>query len=256
AEDYAALELSAGRLALALEAGTMGVWDWNLHTGEVLWTDHPGRGDGLHDGVAGTLAGFRAIVHPEDRARVDAAIQNAAAEGSGYDIEFRSFRPDGAVLWAAARGKVLRDPHGLPVRMIGVVADITERRRLEGALRDRAVALAEADRRKDEFLAMLSHELRNPLTPLALALRLLRGDAPDRTRAIDIAERQVKHLVRLVDDLLDASRITRGTITLRRDLVPLDDLVNRAVELARPLIDGRGHTLRVSLPGEEARVEG
>src|SRR5262249_15612573 len=74
AEDYAALELSAGRLALALEAGTMGVWDWNLHTGEVLWTDHPGRGDGLHDGVAGTLAGFRAIVHPDDRARVDAAI--------------------------------------------------------------------------------------------------------------------------------------------------------------------------------------
>ena len=257
AADYAALELSAGRLALALEAGNMGVWDWDIRTGEVHWSDNLEPLHGLpQGGFEGTLAGFQAIVHPDDRARVDAAIQGAVAGGEGYDIEFRNVWPDGTVHWMATKGTVLRDPGGAPLRMIGVATDITARRRLEEELRDRAAELADADRRKDEFLAMLGHELRNPLTPLSLALRLLRLDAPDRERSIGVAERQVKHLVRLVDDLLDVSRITRGKVTLRRDPVLLGEVVERVLELSRPLVDGRGHTLRVSLPAEAVRIEG
>jgi CheY-like chemotaxis protein len=94
------------------------------------------------------------------------------------------------------------------------------------------------------------------LTPLSLSLRLLRFAGPERERSLDIAERQVKHLVRLVDDLLDVSRITRGKITLRRDPVLLGDVVDRALELSRPLVESRRHALRVSLPAETLRIDG
>jgi PAS domain S-box-containing protein len=257
AANYAALEVSASRLALALDAGSMGVWDWDLRTGKIQWSDNLEPLVGLPPGgFEGTLASFQALVHPDDRARVDEAIARAVAEGASYDVEFRSIPPDGAVRWLAAKGAVLRDPTGTPVRMLGVGMDMTTRRRLEEELREHAAELADADRRKDEFLAMLAHELRNPLTPLSLSLRLLRFDGPERERSLDIAERQVKHLVRLVDDLLDVSRITRGKITLRRDPVLLGEVFDRALELSRPLVESRGHALRVSLPAETLRIDG
>src|SRR5262249_22727218 len=138
----------------------------------------------------------------------------ALEEGSGYDIEFRSFWPDGSVHMIAAKGRVLRDAEGRPVRMLGTAMDVTERRRLEDERRRHVEELAEVDRRKDEFLAMLAHELRNPLAPLGTSLELLGTSVDGRERFLEIAKRQVKHLVRLVDDLLDVSRITRGKITL------------------------------------------
>ncbi|HYR96195.1 MAG TPA: ATP-binding protein, partial [Candidatus Binatus sp.] len=144
---------------------------------------------------------------------------------------------------------------GRPVRMIGVGVDMTERRQLEDELRERAQQLADADRRKDEFLAMLSHELRNPLAPLRTALYLLATDGPDRDRFLAMAERQVKQLVRLVDDLLDVSRITEGKITLRNEVVSLSELVSRAVETVRPLLDARGQVFTLSLPAESVLLK-
>jgi PAS domain S-box-containing protein len=117
----------------------------------------------------------------------------------------------------------------------------------------------EADRRKDEFLAMLSHELRNPLAPIRNALHLISlPGAPAETaaRAREVLGRQVQHLVRLVDDLLDVSRVMRGRIELRKEPVELASVVARAVETAQPLIDAAGHQLAVSLPAEPLRVEG
>src|SRR5256712_9197240 len=125
--------------------------------------------------------------------------------------------PDGGVHTMAAKGGVLRDAEGSPVRMLGTAMDVTERRRLEDDVRRHAQQLADADRRKDEFLAMLAHELRNPLAPLGTSLELLGSGVGGRERFLDMAKRQVKHLVRLVDDLLDVSRITRGKITLRKE---------------------------------------
>jgi CheY-like chemotaxis protein len=139
--------------------------------------------------------------------------------------------------------------------MIGIGVDVTEPRKLQETLRERAEELVDADRRKDEFLAMLAHELRNPLAPLRTSLELLALDVEGRERFLEMAERQVRHLVRLVDDLLDVSRITRGKITLRREPVLLSDVVERAVEQSRSLIDARGHTLTVSLPREELRIQ-
>ncbi len=256
AADYGALQVSEERLRLALEAGRLGVWDWNVGTGQVQWSENLEPMHGLSRGsFPGTLEGFQALVHPDDRARVNEAIRRALEEGNGYDIEFRNLWPDGSVHTIGAKGRVLRDAQGRPVRMLGTAMDVTDRRRLEDDLRRHAEQLADADRRKDEFLAMLAHELRNPLAPLGTSLELLGSPVSGRERFLDMAKRQVRHLVRLVDDLLDVSRITRGKITLRKEPVLLADVVARAVELARPLVDARGHALTVSLPPEPVRVE-
>jgi len=127
------------------------------------------------------------------------------------------------------------------------------------ALEATTAALQEADRRKDEFLAMLAHELRNPLAPIRTAVQLLRLKElgpPQRARARDVIERQVEHLVALIDDLLDVSRITRGMITLQREPVLVGAIVARAVETARPAIDAQRHELTLELPDELITVDG
>jgi len=126
-------------------------------------------------------------------------------------------------------------------------------------LRESEEALRSADRRKDEFLAMLAHELRNPLAPIRTAVQLMRfRELPDeqRERARDVIERQVDQLVRLIDDLMDVSRITRGTIALQRESLDLTAVIARAVETTRPLIDARQQELAVELPRRGLKVEG
>ena len=138
-------------------------------------------------------------------------------------------------------------------------AETIHRRHAEAELRRKVEQLADADRRKDEFLAMLGHELRNPLAPVSTALQLMRmhSDEPLRVaRARETIERQVEHMTRLIDDLLDVSRITRGKIELRQEAVILSTLVARAVEAARPVIDERGHRLSLDLPEEPVTLRG
>jgi two-component system CheB/CheR fusion protein len=140
----------------------------------------------------------------------------------------------------------------------GIVRDITERKRLEAQLHERVKELADADRQKDEFLAMLSHELRNPLAPMRNALYLLRRAKDPETlqAACEVMERQMHQLVRLVDDLLDVSRIVRGKIDLRRERVDVGAIVARAVETAQPVVETHGHAVEVSLPEKPLQVEG
>jgi PAS domain S-box-containing protein len=133
----------------------------------------------------------------------------------------------------------------------GIVRDVTERKELEGQLRQRVDDLAQADRQKNEFLAMLAHELRNPLGPMRNALYLMKMPQADGVAiagALDIMERQLQQIVRLVDDLLDISRIIRGKIELRRERIDLADALRRAVETSGPLLDSRGQSLELSLP--------
>jgi CheY-like chemotaxis protein len=132
------------------------------------------------------------------------------------------------------------------------IGQFIERRRAEESLR-------EANRRKDEFLAMLAHELRNPLAPIRNAAQVLKLVGPadaNQQWAREVIERQTQHLTRLVDDLLDVSRITRGKVTLQREPLEFSTVINRAVETSRPLIDARHHHLNVTLPVEPVRVEG
>lgn len=128
-----------------------------------------------------------------------------------------------------------------------------ERARLVTELQSRAEALAEADRRKDEFLAMLAHELRNPLVPIMTGLKtfqMVEPGTPKLQRARDAMERQVRHMVRLVDDLLDVSRVTAGKIELRKDLVDVGAIVQQAVQTSQPLMAEKQHELSVTLPPE------
>jgi signal transduction histidine kinase len=129
--------------------------------------------------------------------------------------------------------------------------EVTDRQRAEAAARESAARLKEADRHKNEFLAVLAHELRNPLAPIRNAVRMLREcgpDAPELRWGQEVIERQVEWLVRLVDDLLDVSRISRGKVELRKERVALQAIVEGAVAASRPLIEGHGHELRVALP--------
>ena len=145
----------------------------------------------------------------------------------------------------------VRDASNRVVGASKVARDITQRREAEQALRD-------ADRRKDEFLATLSHELRNPLAPIRNSLHILRlsgSEDPAIVQARGILERQVGHLVRLVDDLLELSRITRGKTELRRDRIELATVIASAVETSKPLIDAAGHALELSIPDEELWVD-
>ncbi len=248
-----ALRESEERLRLALDAGRCGVWDWDIVHDRVTWSERiyefHGMAPGTFGGRAADLAG---LIHPEDAARVSASVRRAVEQGDAYGEEFRIVRPSGEVRWLATHGRVIRDEFERPVRMLGATIDVTDRHAAEEALR-------EADRRKDEFLAMLAHELRNPLAPIRTAAQVLRlrGPAePDLLRAREMIERQVAHMARLVDDLLDVSRITRGKILLRKHCVDLVPVVRGVIDDLQPVLQDTGLTLHVDLPDQPLWVDG
>jgi PAS domain S-box-containing protein len=185
---------------------------------------------------------WSSFVHPDDRAGYVAAYRHAFDARAPFTAEFRFRRADGRWRWMRTEATP-RVEDGAFVGYVGASVDITERRAAEDALR-------EADQRKDAFLAILAHELRNPLAPIRTGLELLKvgGGEATLSRIRPILERQVAHMVRLIDDLLDVSRITSGKIHLRRQPTALGDLVQAAVEANRAAIDGAGLTLAVRLP--------
>jgi PAS domain S-box-containing protein len=241
------------RLQMALDSARVVAWDWDLAGDQVHRSANAAELFGWPpDKVLSGAATFLDRIDPADRSHVEAAIRGAQEGGAGYDAEFRVRVGDASVRWVRDRARVVRDASGKPQRMIGVMWDITERKQA-------AEALQEADRRKDEFLAMLAHELRNPLAAVSNALNILRhpeASSADAERARAVMERQVHHLGRLVDDLLDVSRIMRGHIELRKESVDVATVIGRAVETVQPIIDSRGHNLNVTLPSEPVCLEG
>jgi PAS domain S-box-containing protein len=190
--------------------------------------------------------GWSGVLHPDDAERTIAAWQECVRSGSYWDIEHRVLGVDGAWHPVLARGSPVRDRAGNIVCWAGINLDVSGLKRAE----DR---LIEADRRKDEFLATLAHELRNPLAPIRNAARSIRLKAesdPQLQRAQAIIDRQIDHLSRLVDDLLDISRITHGKIELKLEQLPLLTVVEYAIELTRPLLEARRHELHLD-PGPE-----
>ncbi|QEH35768.1 Autoinducer 2 sensor kinase/phosphatase LuxQ [Aquisphaera giovannonii] len=227
------------RLRFALAAGRLGSWELDLETGALACSDICRANYGRAPGEALAFDDVLRAIHPEERQRVRDAVAEAGAGRRALDVEYRTVWPDGSTHWVLARGRV--DGRG---RMSGVSLDITERKEAEEALRD-------ADRKKDDFIAMLAHELRNPLAPIRNGLQVMRlagGDAHAVARARAMMERQLAHMVRLVDDLLDVSRLSRQKMELRKERVLLADAVNAAVEATRPLMEAAGHELEVSLP--------
>ena len=248
-----ALRESEARLQLATEIGRSGTWDWDIASGKVIWSrgHHEILGYQM-DAVTPSYQAWADRVHPDDLANVEAALRRCMAEHQDYAAEFRVVWPDASVHWMSARGRFEYAENGTCTRMLGVMADVTSMKKAE-------LDLLDANRRKDEFLAMLAHELRNPLAPIrnaAHVLRRLQLGEPRVRWAQEIIERQVTHLSRLVDDLLDVSRIVRGKVNLRVEPIDLPLLVRHAIESTRPLMDAMRHQLHVQLPSAPVPLEG
>jgi PAS domain S-box-containing protein len=369
------LRESEERFRIATQAGKIGVWDWDILADRILWSESLYTIYGVTPGKTHTIEDFRARVHPDDRDMVRSAIGNALEHDSPSELEYRAVRPDGKIVWLFINAKVIRSD-GRPVRMVGSTLDITERKRVEIALReseqrfvkafsasplcltisslatgkllevneafvavtgysrDEAIgrttaelgvwvqpnereeeltaveaagslrnreyrfrmrngqeitgllsaevidvagercaltviqditdrtkyeeALRVADRRKDEFIATLAHELRNPLAPIRNGIELLKRAADDPVRNAEVLammDRQLAQMVRLVDDLLDVSRISRGKFELRTEPIELSKAVRNAVESCRPTMDSAGHHFVVSDPDETILVQ-
>jgi signal transduction histidine kinase len=180
---------------------------------------------------------------PEDQPHVLATIEDAIRNKGAFELEHRVIRSDGTIGWTFSRAIPILNSQGEITEWFGAARDVTERKQREEYL-------LEADQRKDEFMAMLAHELRNPLAPMVNALALLQVANKDDSfleKARAILERQVNALTRLVDDLLDMARVTSGQLDLRNERVELGIVVARALEAARPLIESRGHSVSVTL---------
>jgi PAS domain S-box-containing protein len=245
------LEETASRLELTLEAAKLGDWTWEPGDDMVTFSSRAAEIFGIPPGRHTTWTRMQAMLHDDDRDVTARAVERAVAERSQYDVTYRVRRPTGDEVWVSAKGRAHYDAAGTAISMYGVVQDVTEGKRLQQELERRAAELAEADRKKDDFIALLAHELRNPLAPVRTALQVMRlaaGDAVAIERARAIMDRQLGHMVRLIDDLLDASRIGRNKLFLQRGRVVLADAVGHAVEASAPAIEAGGHELEVRLP--------
>jgi signal transduction histidine kinase/DNA-binding response OmpR family regulator len=253
----ARLVQTAERLAFTLDAARIGHWDLDLAHGvsyrSPRFAECFGEADGGEDW---SIAAFLARVHGDDRAAVAAAIEAARQRVADWHVECRVVWPDRSVHALAVHGSFhgSADAPGVAhaVRMSGIVIDVTERR-------DAVEALLQASTRKDEFLAMLAHELRNPLAPISAAAELMSIATLDPARIARtsaVITRQVRHMTSLIEDLLDVSRVTRGLVEIAHERVLLIDVVASALEQARPLLQSRQHQLTVDPLPHGAAVSG
>jgi PAS domain S-box-containing protein len=257
-----ALRASETQLRRAERLAHLGSWEMDLKTYRELWSDESYRLLGYEpQGCEPSYESFLNVVHPQDRARVTNAFAAALRGEAPYDLDFRVIHANDEERILHARGEIYQDKQGKPLRLLGTAQDITERKRSEEALRksetklrEQAQQLSEADRRKNEFLAMLGHELRAPLAPIRNAINWCQWRSDDRDpraySAREIIARQVEHLAHLVGDLLDVSRISQGKVALSKERVTLEEIVARAVETAEPIISARRQELTLSMPSE------
>jgi PAS domain S-box-containing protein len=237
------LRESEERFRLMADAAPVLIWmagtDKKCDYFNKSWLDFTGRsikqeqGDGWTEGI-----------HPDDLAQCFKTYVNAFDARHPFEMEYRLRHASGEYRWLMDHGTPRFTPQGEFAGYIGSCIDITTRKQAEEALK-------ESDRRKDEFLATLAHELRNPLAPLKNALHILSQPGIEETRrreAQDIMENQLRQMVRLVDDLLDVSRISHGKIELRKNRVLFKDAIHMALETAKPFIDANGLTFSIAIP--------
>lgn len=264
---------SESRSRLAMQAAGLGFWDWNWG-GRLALSPELNRMFGLDENLReGPPDIVLARLHPDDRPLVNRALERALGEKVDFESEFRTVSPGGKLRWVAAHGRVYYGEDGHPVRMIGMVRDITERKGFEEQVRRQqhelrgALAAAElarevaesANRAKDQFLAVLSHELRTPLTPVLMAVSFLGRDkniTPQMRDALQMIQRNIQIEARLIEDLLDLTRIARNKLELQKEPMDLHVAIRQAVEVCAADIEGRRHRLEVSLRAEQSHVSG
>jgi signal transduction histidine kinase len=247
-----ALAQSKARLDYAARVSGLGFWYCDLPFDELVWDERVKQHFQLDPDARVTIESFYERLHPDDREPTRTAIERSLANGTTYDVTYRTVHPDtGAVKWIRALGGAVYGSDGGATHFDGVTVDVTEQKQGEQRLAALNEQLREHDRRKDEFLATLAHELRNPLAPVRTGLQILAAtqDQEEARKARDMMERQVGHLVRMVDDLLDLSRVTLGKVTLQKRRIDFQAALGSALEATRPLIEARGHELAVVVSG-------
>ncbi|HVH29897.1 MAG TPA: ATP-binding protein [Vicinamibacterales bacterium] len=247
---------SEERLRFALDAASMGTWDWDLSTNVVQWSDNLEQIHGLPPGsFDGTFASYEREIHPDDRGRVLASTRRALAEGVPHDIEYRVVAPDGSVRWCEGKGRV-EYQDGRPVRMSGVCMMVSRRKEAELA---RLATAEESNRLKDEFLATLSHELRTPLNAILGWVQMLQSGELTTARArqaIDVIGRNARLQAQLIEDILDVSRIITGKLEIERAPVSVPQLIDTAIAGVSPAADAKRITLDRRLAAELPPLEG
>jgi PAS domain S-box-containing protein len=252
---------SEERQRLAVEAADLGMWCWDVKQDRLEWTALCRRMHGIGPDEELDYARFLAALHPEDRERTQGEVLRALDQRTDYRIEHRVVWPDGSVRWLSVLGRAFYDDAGAPDRMLGVTLDVTARKQAE---EERAELLAReqearaeaqaATRAKDDFLAVLSHELRTPLQSMLGWTQVMRARTDERARqkALDTIERNVRTQAKLIEDLLDVSRIAAGKLRLGRARVDLGEVVASSVESVRAAADAGSIRLDASiepLPG-------
>ncbi len=248
-----ALRASEARYQLAVRGSSAGLWDWDIPGGTMFYSPRFKSVLGYsNEEFPDVPDSIRKVLHEEDRPVLAAALRAHLRERRPYQVECRLRDSRGRWRWFFVAGAALFDAAGQPFRMAGSVVEVTERKEAERVLQ-------EANRAKDEFLATLAHELRNPLAPIRTGLEILRKDrsnGPASERARATMERQLLHMIRLVDDLLDISRISSGKIRVDLARIRLRPVIDSAVELARPGIVAAGHALHIDGPEEDIELMG
>ncbi len=239
----------------------------------MIATDLQGRVT-MMNGVAETLTGWSeaeavgraidsifVILNQHTRLPVDSPVTKVLRDGVVVGLANHTvlIARDGTERAIDDSGAPIRDSSGALAGVVLLFRDITERYAMEQALQQRTSALVESDRRKDEFLSMLAHELRNPLAPLQNGVHLLasgRLGEPDVGKTVQMLQRQLKHLTRLVDDLLDVARLNHGRIELRKAPIDVREIAEQALEMARPAMHSRQQHLAWTLPASPVVLEG
>ena len=243
-----ALRESEGRLRALVAASSYALYRMSPDWSQMLALDGQGF---MHDTTSPSGGWLADYLHPDDQAHVMVEIRRSIAEKRTFELEHRVRRVDGTLGWTLSRAVPLLDAQGNITEWFGTASDVSARKEAEEALRASEEHLREADRRKDEFIAMLAHELRNPLAPIRTGLELIRlaGSTPGAVEQVrTMMERQVTHMVRLIDDLLDVSRITSGKIQLRREPTLLSSLINSAIDAHHGAMTAKELQLTVDLP--------
>jgi len=259
------------RLRMAMDVGEIAAWEWDVKTGTMQWSTDPEALFGFPGGSFGENLRIFTALHVDDKARVEAAVEQAISTGSMYECEYRAVRPDGSIVWITERGRVLQGEDGTVEKLVGVSRDVSARRRAEHE-RERLLisersARDEAERQsrlKDEFLATLSHELRTPMNAILGWLSMLaKGEGVrDPEQAMAAIRRNASIQAKLIEDLLEMNKLTSGTVRLELAPTDLGTVVHSALQALKPTADAKGVHLGVtiepalpSIRADERRVQ-
>ncbi|QCZ95458.1 PAS domain-containing hybrid sensor histidine kinase/response regulator [Salinimonas iocasae] len=247
-------------LGLAMKSAKMGVWNYDLVSSRIHFSEELLVLLGLSkDCSYHKPQNFYELIHPDDLSQFDDAINTAIEKNSDYEVEFRLKHSSGSWLSMESRGNVIFNSERICTNILSIFIDISEHKNSQKELADANKQLAEADRKKDEFLATLGHELRNPLAPIRNVLKLIEHSSECRQNLNDyysMLNRHMTQIEHIVDDLLEVTRISRGRLELKRTMVDICEVTRMAIESSSALIEAGNHTLDVTFPSSTVMIYG